>query len=494
MQSYKDHMRTTTSVSSDDDSISLYYHLSRHPTTLKPWARTISASAYIMAGTFSHHLNGLSMVITLFSLIQNTTITTPLASRIYTAASAIDPAIQQLDFDFTYSTKVGGYFGILDSTRLHIALCLFDHITNQTRYKNRVGDFFDWRGNAGNANIPVLESQLEIRDTSVEYGYAAFHAYLAYHNSTFLQLAEEAWNRANKLVISDQNLDVWDSLCPLNREARSFSDLLHHFRGKTSWRFPGGLGTVDNATYYIGANVNGKFLALSGLLAKETFNRTYVTAAKSTAAFMTNNMFRGRSTGNPQSIHVFNNCTVSFDNPTAENTAWWIDGVSLLTAIDTQGSPSAMDLYSPSPRIPRLKQAIVGPANTNWINEYGILDTVSIDRGHVVSAITQAYGRMNQSTGKDLQSYISTFVAVQHNAVVNNARAPNSNLYREWTVTTSPGPAAFDIGNQVSAIYALLAGISLPDQKSVDPTVETPTGPTSIETGSTTNPVHTPEE
>ncbi|KAK7017449.1 hypothetical protein VNI00_018647 [Paramarasmius palmivorus] len=200
-----------------------------------------------------------------------------------------------------------------------------------------------------------------------QYGYAVFHAYLAYKNDTFLQWAEEAWNTANMFVISDQNPDIW-SMCSLG--------------SKDSVKFVGGLLTVDaynsssiyasqngyatviiciEVTANTEPNCLGDFsrgyralnisvslkkilFSLSALLAGETFNTTYANTAKSTITFMKANLFSGANPGNPQSIRVMKNCDLHFDEPTADNTAWWIDGISLMMATDNWETPDAMDL------------------------------------------------------------------------------------------------------------------------------------------------------
>ncbi|KAK7037628.1 hypothetical protein VNI00_010844 [Paramarasmius palmivorus] len=395
---------------------------------------------------------------------QNSTITIPMASRVSLAASAIDVSIQQLDYNLTYCSITGPYC-LQSSITLHLELCLFDLFTNQTTYEDHVGRFFNLRGEVGTGNLPSEESPndiVEIVDISIQYGYAAFHAYLAYKNDTFLQLAEGAWNRANMFVVSgDQNTDILRPLYGANQ------------------RFPGaefggslvttGLDAV-NLTY-IYATLSGRFIALSALLAGETSNTTYANTAKSTTNFVKAKLFSGRSPGNPQSTRVTNNCTLSFDEPSAEGTAWWIDGISSMIATDNWEAQDAMNL---------LQQAILGSTKQNWVNVFGILSDTQLrgDRGSLVNAFVQSYGRIIKSD--DLRSYISTFVSVQYNAVLNNARSPDIEIYKEWT--PSAGSATFIPWNQITAIFALLAGTVLPDHVNV---AASPTGPASVETAIT---------
>ncbi|KAE9401141.1 hypothetical protein BT96DRAFT_918985 [Gymnopus androsaceus JB14] len=205
---------------------------------------------------------------------QNTTITTPVTARIKTAEIAFQPIFDNLVNQTSNSVEFkdnplefsmpGTFFW---------ELALFDYLTNQTTYRDKVQSYF---ASVAKDNPDFTDLYI---DTALVYGYAAMQAHRAYGDSLYLQYAENSWAFGWNWTI--KSADV---------QAGSFPGM--------NWTIPPqcSFGTIAGGTFwqaqglgntYINALATGAFFVLSALLAEATSNQTYMEAAQSTFTFFT---------------------------------------------------------------------------------------------------------------------------------------------------------------------------------------------------------------
>uniref|UniRef100_A0A0W0GC55 Glycoside hydrolase family 76 protein n=1 Tax=Moniliophthora roreri TaxID=221103 RepID=A0A0W0GC55_MONRR len=407
------------------------------------------------------------------------TITTKQQDRIQIAKSALDLAYSRLDpWRLTYSRgesfsilldrslrmeNVQGeeISGIWTSVNLHTELSIFDHVANQTSFKNQVNKYFEMRGE-GSGNLSTPDSDFELT-YYLWYGYAAFSAYDAYKDPSFLTLAEGAWSRGNNQTVTDENLSLWQSVC--NTESPRLIGGVYFNTSLTTF-FVGHINGLFLVCVYqfcnkLGASTvnESKYFRLSALLAEATSNATYLDAAAKSANFILNNLF---STQNVvQTIDVKEGCaSPRFDPPITEHTGLWIEGLSILASIP--GTPSTVQ---PLDKIPQAVEAAT--QWSGWQDEDGILNNhqqaTIIAQGNMIRSLGVAYRRLPSSV--DLQSYIQSYISVQYNAVLERARNPNTDIYGFWT---GPPSSSFESDNQTSAVAVMLTVISLPEISSDD--------------------------
>ncbi|KAK7045837.1 hypothetical protein VNI00_007251 [Paramarasmius palmivorus] len=329
---------------------------------------------------------------------------------------------------------------------------MFDYEANETLFKDRVKDYFEARGD-GSSNLPFPDL----------YGYAAISAYRTYNESLFLNLAENAWNRANAQVITDGNLGTWQSICGPNFDSSRLIGgvyfVRHHRLCKIQWSLTWLM--IEYALEYVFYREYKRPFSsvyrLSALLAEETPNTTYLDVAGRSSAFMRNNMFGTQ--GVVQSIDIRGSCTnPQLYDPIVEHTGLWIEGLSVLTSIT--GNFSMVDL---------IRNAVqVSTTRTNgWQNDEGIMiskaKATMTSQGNFVRSLGIAYQRLTSAV--DLRQYMRSYISVQYNAILEQATTANSNIYGYWT---GPSYSVFQSDNQTSAMNVLITAISLPEVDSRD--------------------------
>ncbi|KAK0237335.1 hypothetical protein EDD85DRAFT_770967, partial [Armillaria nabsnona] len=108
--------------------------------------------------------------------------------RISIASVALDTAIKNLN------QSNGQFNGIYEAAgRFYAEMAEFDGLTNQTKYKDTLKQYFEL---AGLVKPNFFDKLI--------YGYAAARAYTIYQDSYFLALAETSWNSARKYTISEE--------------------------------------------------------------------------------------------------------------------------------------------------------------------------------------------------------------------------------------------------------------------------------------------------
>ncbi|KAK7045851.1 hypothetical protein VNI00_007273 [Paramarasmius palmivorus] len=112
----------------------------------------------------------------LFSRNQNPNITTAVRDRISIAKAALELAYDRLDSTLTWY-KGEGPSGIWTAEVLHAELSLFDSVTNETLFKDRVKNYFEARGD-GISNLPSPELSALLSEETL--------------NTTYLDAAEKS--------------------------------------------------------------------------------------------------------------------------------------------------------------------------------------------------------------------------------------------------------------------------------------------------------------
>ncbi|KAK7045863.1 hypothetical protein VNI00_007288 [Paramarasmius palmivorus] len=270
---------------------------------------------------FEEITRGLGQSLTPPAIWKNSSITINKAARIDLASAALDEAVLYLDSNLTYWGNGENESGPFTSINLHAQLAMFDYWTNQAKYKDQVNRYFTVQGRTGMANLPIPEDLTKI-DFILRYGYAAFFAYCAYNNVSFLSLAEETWNRAYAQTISAENMDILQPMCASEQDRKLFI---------------GGL-TAKPRNYAFIPHINGFYMTsdvnntrLSGLLAEATSNKTYLLATNQSATFFVAKMIKSQQM--PQGFRISNNCAATFDDPSLEGVGEWIEGISMLGSL-----------------------------------------------------------------------------------------------------------------------------------------------------------------
>ncbi|KAK7031081.1 hypothetical protein VNI00_013685 [Paramarasmius palmivorus] len=117
-----------------------------------------------------------------------------------------------------------------------------------------------------------------------------------------------------------------------------------------------------------------------------------------------------------------------------------------------------------------------------WVSDSGVIgaaisvfscstrthtDTDDETPGEFVYSLLSAYQHLRLSTLRDVHTYLEKFISVQYNAILTQARLPNSNMYGKWT---GPPATSFELQHQLSACYGLIAAIGLPEIPGLDTT------------------------
>ncbi|PBK86165.1 hypothetical protein ARMGADRAFT_941031 [Armillaria gallica] len=125
--------------------------------------------------------------------IKNTDITSSKVDRINIASAALEKAISMLQGNGQFNGKFFSDAEYEIPGRLYAQMAEFDRLTNQTKYKDALKQYF------ASAEL-VRSGYLD----ELNYGYAAAHAYAAYRDPYFLDLAVTSWTSARQYTISDQ--------------------------------------------------------------------------------------------------------------------------------------------------------------------------------------------------------------------------------------------------------------------------------------------------
>ncbi|PBK61070.1 hypothetical protein ARMSODRAFT_965256 [Armillaria solidipes] len=124
---------------------------------------------------------------------KNPNITSSKDERISIVSAALDKAVSMLQSNGQFNDSSYGIPG-----RLCAQMAEFDRLTNQTKYKQTLKQYFAL------AETVSPEFLNKMVDYGLNYGYAAARAYTAYQDPDFLALAVTSWASARRYTISKE--------------------------------------------------------------------------------------------------------------------------------------------------------------------------------------------------------------------------------------------------------------------------------------------------
>ncbi|SJL17348.1 uncharacterized protein ARMOST_20898 [Armillaria ostoyae] len=334
---------------------------------------------------------------------------------------------------------------------LYAQMAEFDRLTNQTKYKDMLKQYFaltestkpgflDQLSVISFSTFWILLTDLDPLFFGLSYGYAAALAYTIYQDPDFLALAATSWASARRYTISEE---------------QAVSGIMD----TKQFTFPSSCkgATLTGGTYYatdpnntnIASASSGFFLILSALLAEAASSKTYIDAAVESANFIQSQLL------NPSnlvlgSINPSTNCSVDL-TPSRFSSGLFIEGLVILAEITAYNASN----YA------LLRSTIVAVATSSlWHGVNGVYDRADTGGHYIVRALASLYER--NTTSSDLQEYIKEYIGVQYNSVIEHSRSSNeSNIY--GGSCTGPPGTSFDNGAQNTALTALISAIQLAD-------------------------------
>ncbi|KAK7018002.1 hypothetical protein VNI00_018457 [Paramarasmius palmivorus] len=311
----------------------------------------------------------------------------------------------------------------------NMILAEFDIATNQTRYRDKVANYF----------LTAL-------------------AYVAYKDPTFLNLAKDAWDSNNNYVLSSTGVPpAFQSTSDSQVE-----DALDNHR-----KCPNAVDLSGGLMYHPRVDMVTSTNALSGLLAQITQNDTYLNAAQQSARLFLSQLYDDDSLFWWQvTLNMSDPCaTPIIKRKESWNTGYTLEALAILSSIRQNetinerltASLSASSHYDP------------------WYDstDRGILDqTAAID---IVRGFATVLAR-KESYSSDVSSYVGAYLAVQYNAVLDEATTEGTNIYgNSWI---GPPNSTYSVDSQLAAARVLIAGIGLASQPtSLSPPSPSPPSP-----------------
>ncbi|KAK7040948.1 hypothetical protein VNI00_009544 [Paramarasmius palmivorus] len=321
----------------------------------------------------------------------------------------------------------------------------YDALTGQSKYKQAL------TGYISAAERVKPRFVYDVTRVGIGFGYAAARAYETYGDEFFLESAKLAWESGRRLTISNEDIGAGAVVAKnftLQVSCRDASLAGGTFRVRpfvytllVDWKLPRAsipmhCSTVPKSRF---------FSSLSAYLYGLTLDETYLSAARTTASFLRNQMYRSenRLFATSLSAREQDNCRVTSRTTGYEN-AVVLQGMSLLNKATNSAEYTTV-----------INDVVVGIAsNTNWHNNAGIMSGTDVSGTYIPRGMVQVY---NATTDAALRNYISAYMSIQYNAVVDNA-AGDGNIYGpSWTNRASS--IKYDGRGQSKAISALLAAI-----------------------------------
>ncbi|KAK7034581.1 hypothetical protein VNI00_012210 [Paramarasmius palmivorus] len=305
---------------------------------------------------------------------------------------------------------------------------------------------------------PDAPNVIQVRDI-IHIGYAALRSYRAYNNSDFLKTAAQCWETANLFTISDSNInsgriDTKDMViggCP---------DQEPTLKGVT---FTNLSRTNREADPY----ETSFFFLLSASLAETRQNNTYLSAAQNALDFLLKSSIYKSAVSVRESIphHDYDSSSCELAETSAEGGSFKptsvigfiIEGLSILASMDNN-----MDAGT---RLEQTIQMIFNQTSSSWPSVRGVLSNIYESRydtdSYLVRGLAEAY-RREKLLAADLRNSIKAFLAVQYNAVRDQATSGDNVYAGSWS---GPPSSNFDARNQTSAAQVLIDGIDLFENK-----------------------------
>ncbi|KAK0495194.1 hypothetical protein EDD18DRAFT_1393864 [Armillaria luteobubalina] len=367
-------------------------------------------------------------------------VTTSQGDRISIVGAALDKTIGFL-LNFAYATP----------GMLYAQMAEFDRITNQTKYKEYLKEYFPLM-EAARPNfldeyhllIFLLSLPLQKLNNGLYYGYAAARAYEVYQDKIFLDYAITSWTSAGAYTLSDS--DTSSGSMPGKSFTVQATCQGITMAGGTFW-------ATDTGNAVIDVLATGSYLVLSALLAEATGNKTYLDAAVSSATFIQSHLSDAKHVVQDNiSARQSDSCSTSSEI-SPYNSGLFIEGLAILDSIS--GNATIQSL---------LHDTVAAAVSNNaWQGNDGIIATRDSRIGDLL--IMRGLGAMywRNTTYSDMRNYVREYIGVQYNAVLDLATTNGTNVYSASWV--GPPSSVFSSDNQTIALSVLINGIMLKDQE-----------------------------
>ncbi|KAF7365901.1 Glycoside hydrolase family 76 protein [Mycena venus] len=385
-------------------------------------------------------------------------ITTSRDDRVSVAEAAIEKALVFIDATNGQFSDPGDSYGL--GGTLYSQLAEFDLATNQTKYADVLQRYFLAAGeslgqyevvNFTGDYFGIISPQLCVSGGSGfntvhrNYGHAAALAYTTYKIPAFLQYAEQVWWAVNSYTLSQKEVDAGTLLLKSFALKSTCSGIT--MAGGTFRPF--GRREITT-TPDMNAAATGGFLVLSALLAEATHNIMYLSAAKASADFLQAHLLNVQNVVQ-DTISGRANDSCALLQKTVEasyNSGIMIEGLAILYSIT--GNTSLYDQIG--------KMVTAGIPYSGWQSQNGIIANGATKSGDMFFVRALATVNARNAATPALQSYISAYLAVQFNAVIDLATTKGSNIYANSWV--GPPSLSFAPGNQTNAIQVLIGAIN----------------------------------
>ncbi|VDB89431.1 unnamed protein product [Peniophora sp. CBMAI 1063] len=285
----------------------------------------------------------------------------------------------------------------------------------------------------------------------LQWGIASYYAYKAYNQTSFLTMAQSLWDTTVADFITADITVTPPKSKPTPPRNITWLNATGCFdkvaAGGVFW-LP---GVSNNAQ--IQQDTVGSFATLAGNLYEATRNETYKTLGLQTVSFMEKTMHNASSNlqygvFDVQACQVYTGHSPSFQG-------WYLLPLSIWANITNDSSMLGL-----------LRQVVsTSVLSSDWTEtNSGLLtdpntdvsDNVWDDKAILVRALSETLRRFPSST--DLTSFIQSFLAVQYNELVGNARS-GSNYS---TSLVGPAPPSYNSDGNIVALDVLNAAAALP--------------------------------
>ncbi|VDC07672.1 unnamed protein product [Peniophora sp. CBMAI 1063] len=299
---------------------------------------------------------------------------------------------------------------IPDSTTANIALVLSsqDQIRGNATWKSQVVDNTLHIYETG----PPYPQRPDEWVVDISYfGLAELSAYLAYNDTSHLEVAKANWDLAYSAFITP-------SAAESGNFPRAFNTTSSCQPTLAGLVFDNRLNATNLA---VSSHIISPWFALTSRLAELTGNTTYLTTAELTVQFMQTYMLdpTHASALVVETLDV-TTCTPSTNNPVTWDLGPFIEGLSILANITHDETYSQL-LYELIP------SAVVTPA---WHNAQGIIteDVPDYRKGTMIHGLLEARARNPSNIA--MKNLIDSYITMQFNAIQANARIGSSDDYR----------------------------------------------------------------
>ncbi|VDB91821.1 unnamed protein product [Peniophora sp. CBMAI 1063] len=297
---------------------------------------------------------------------------------------------------------------------------------------------------------------------TLHFGLAAYYAYLAYNDSTALQLAVENWQLAY----------TTDFMTVQRAQSGVFPDAIN-FDTNCPAKVAGGVFTMipEGTSAEMSTDSSGMMISLSGYLYNITRNTTYLDSAVLGESFMHSNAYQS---GQPIPAGVnATDCMVQDTDLFTWNTGLYLQGVVVLASITGNGSYLTIvdDL------VQQAASAAWTSSEDGHITEFyatnssGAPGAHNAYKGFYVRALAEV-ARLYPGTRR--AEFIQAYIGAQLNAVLNLSSTPDTNFYSpDWN---GPPASNFDALGAVAALDVLNPSFAFASDTSTAGTTSTSTG------------------